>query len=388
MKEEKERYYFDHNATTQVRPEVIRAMLPCLGMYYGNPSSVHSFGREARNYLEVSREKVAKLINAEPDEIFFTGCGTESDNIALIGCLNAAEGKRNGLITSQVEHSAILKAATALENKGHPVTRVGVDGSGRVDFTELKNSVDENTLLVSIMHANNETGVVQDIVQAAEIAHESGAYFHTDAVQATGKTAIDVKAMNIDMLSMSGHKINAPKGIGALYIKKGVTVNPLTYGGSQERGIRPGTENISGIVAFARALEIAVDEMDARKTKLTALVERLETGIESAIENVFFNGRDAERISGTSNVSIPGVDGEALLFSLDMAGIAASTGSACSTGEVEPSHVLVAMGCNPKVAQSSLRFSMGYDTTEEGVDRILEILPAIVERLRSVSAGL
>ncbi len=385
---EKTRYYFDHNATTIVRPEVVEAMLPWLGEYYGNPSSVHSFGREAKNGLDKAREKTAELINAEPDEIFFTGCGTESDNIALAGCITAADKSRNGLVTSTVEHSAIIKTADDLEEKGYPIARIGVDSACRIDMDALKNSIGGTTRLVSIMHANNETGVVQDIAQAAAIAHDAGAYFHTDAVQSAGKKVIDVKELGIDMLSMSGHKINAPKGVGVLYIKKGVTVNPLMFGGSHESGMRPGTENIPSIVAFATALEIASGEIDEKSRKLSALVKRLEEGMETAVENIQFNGREAERIPGTSNISIPGVDGEALLFSLDMAGIAASTGSACSTGEVEPSHVLVAMGISPKVAQSSLRFSMGYGSTEEGVDRILEVLPPTVKRLRAVSGGL
>jgi len=384
----KKRYYFDHNATTPVRPEVVEAMMPYLTEKYGNASSVHYFGREARNALEESRETVARLIGAEPEEIFFTGCGTESDNIALAGFLSAAPPDRNGLITTAVEHSAVLRTAERIRDEGRPVAFIGVDGRCRVDLDALRDAVDERTALVSVMHANNETGVLQDIEEAAAIAHEAGAVFHTDAVQSAGKVPIDVRSMEIDMLSMSGHKLNAPKGVGVLYVRKGIQVSPLTHGGGHERGLRPGTENIAGIVAFARAFELAVSEMAEKGKILSELRDRLEKGIEERISGVLFNGRGAPRLPGTSNVSVPGVDGEALLFSLDMEGVAASTGSACSTGEVEPSHVLLAMGIEPKIAQSSLRFSMGRGSNEEGVEHVLGVLPVIVERLRNISAGM
>lgn len=383
----KKRYYFDHNATTPVRPEVIEAMLPYLGTVYGNASSVHWFGRDAKHALEKSRETIAGLLHAEPDEIFFTGCGTESDNIALVGTLSASEPGRNGLVTTNIEHSAILKTAKRLGSEGFPVRIIGVDNRSVVRIGELSDAVDGSTALVSMMHANNETGVLQDIVKAAEIAHEAGALFHTDAVQSAGKIPIDVRSMGLDMLSMSGHKLNAPKGIGVLYVRRGITLKPLTTGGSHERGLRPGTENVASIVAMAKAFELAVAEMEEKTRNLEALRDRLERGIEQSVPDVLFNGRTAARLAGTSNISVPGVDGEALIFSLDMEGIAASTGSACSTGEVEPSHVLVAMGREPKTAQSSLRFSMGWETTEEGVDHILEVLPRIVGRLRGISAG-
>lgn len=382
------RYYFDHNATTPVRPEVAEAMLPYLTELYGNPSSAHSFGREARLALEKSREKVASLISANPDEIFFTGCGTESDNIALTGYMRSAPEGRSKLVTSKVEHSAILKTAKMLEQDGHEVVYLDVDGSCRVDLDMLRDTVDENTALVSIMHGNNETGVLQDIAEAARISHEAGAVFHTDAVQSAGKVTINVDKMGIDLLSMSGHKLNAPKGIGVLYLRRGVTVTPLTYGGSHERGMRPGTENIPGIVAIGKAIELAASEMDEKMPALTSLRDRLETAIEGTVPDTLFNGRNALRLAGTSNMSFPGVDGEALMFSLDRAGIAVSTGSACTTGDVQPSHVLVAMGIAPKTAQSSLRFSMGWGTNEEGINHIIETLPPIVERLRSIAGGL
>ena len=384
----KKRYYFDHNATTPVRPEVIEAMTPYLTDMYGNASSAHSFGREAHHAMEQSRESVAHLLGAEPDEIFFTGCGTESDNIALIGYMLSAPEGRDGLVTSKVEHSAIMKASERLERDGFSIAYLDVDGSCRVLPDRIRESVNETTALVSIMHGNNETGVLQDIEEIAKIAHEAGALFHTDAVQSTGKILIDVKKMGIDMLSLSGHKLNAPKGIGALYIKKGIPVTPLTYGGSHERGIRPGTENIPWIVALAKAAELVSENIHEEAERLSTLRDKLEQGIVDAVPDIFINGNDAPRLPGTTNISFPGVDGEALLFSMDTEGIAVSTGSACNTGGVEPSHVLIAMGREPKVAQSSLRFSLGWGTTDEGVEHILRILPPVVKRLRTISGGI
>ena len=384
----KKRYYFDHNATTPVRPEVIEAMTPYLTDMYGNASSAHSFGREAHHAMEQSRESVAHLLGAEPDEIFFTGCGTESDNIALIGYMLSAPEGRDGLVTSKVEHSAIMKASERLERDGFSIAYLDVDGSCRVLPDRIRESVNETTALVSIMHGNNETGVLQDIEEIAKIAHEAGALFHTDAVQSTGKVPVDVKKMGIDMLSLSGHKLNAPKGIGALYIKKGIPVTPLTYGGSHERGIRPGTENIPWIVALAKAAELVSENIHEEAERLSTLRDKLEQGIVDAVPDIFINGNDAPRLPGTTNISFPGVDGEALLFSMDTEGIAVSTGSACTTGEVEPSHVLIAMGREPKVAQGSLRFSLGWGTTDEGVEHILRVLPPVVKRLRTISGGI
>ncbi len=384
----KKRFYFDHNATTPVRPEVVEAMLPYLTEYYGNPSSLHSFGREARAALEESRGKIASFIGAEPDELYFTGCGTESDNIALTGHILAAPAQKSGLVTTAIEHSAIMNSGAMLREKGHEVVFAGVDREGRIDLDQLRAAVGSGTALVSVMHANNETGVIQPIREAAEIAHAAGALFHTDAVQSTGKVPLNVKETGIDMLSMSAHKLNAPKGIGALYIRRGIAITPLTYGGHHEHGIRPGTENVAGAVGLARALELAVSEMDEETRLLSSLRDRLERGIVERIRNITINGGKAERLPGTSNISFPGVDGEAMLYSLDMAGIALSTGSACAAGDVEPSHVLVAMGIDPRTATSSLRFSMGWGSNDEGVDYVLETLPPIVARLRGVSAGI
>ncbi len=382
------RYYLDNNATTPVRPEVIDAMLPYMTEKYGNASSVHQFGQDAKKALELSREKIAGFIGAQSEEIFFTGCGTESNNIALIGHLSAAPKKKNGLVTTAVEHSAIMKTAAKLKKDGIQVTTVGVDSHCMVDPDALRDAVGSNTGLVSVMHANNETGVLQDIEEAAKIAHEAGALFHTDAVQSSGKIPINAGEMGIDMLSMSAHKINAFKGVGALYIKKGISIIPLTYGGSHERGIRPGTENVAGIVGFAKAFELMVNEHEEYAIKLSALRERLEQSIENKISDVIFNGRGSTRIAGTSNVSFPRVDGEALLFSMDLEGIAVSTGSACSSGGVEPSHVLIAMGIPANVAQSSIRFSLGWGSTDEDIDRVISVLPSIIQRLRTISSGL
>jgi len=381
------RYYFDHNATTPVRPEVIDAMLPYLVERYGNASSAHSFGREAREALEASRERIAALIGAERDELYFTGCGTESDNIALAGYMARSPEGRNTLVTTAIEHSAILRTGEMLERRGFRVVYAGVDRRSRVNLDELCRAVGPNTALVSVMHANNETGVLQPIAEIAEMAHAAGALFHTDAVQSAGKVPLNVREMGIDMLSMSAHKVNAQKGLGALYIRRGITVTPLTWGGRHEHGIRPGTENVAGAVGFARAMELAVAGMRDGAAKLSALRDRLERGIEELIPNVTFNGRGADRLPNTANISFPGVDGEALLIGMDMEGIAVSTGSACSAGEVEPSHVLTAIGIDPRTATSSLRFSLGWGSSEEGVDHILSVLPGIVERLRSVSGG-
>lgn len=382
------RFYFDHNATTPVRPEVIEAMLPYLAEHYGNASSIHSFGREARDGLEESRRIIAACIGAFPDEVYFTGCGTESDNIALTGHILSAPPPKNGLVTTAIEHSAIINTGKMLGKKGFNVSFSGVDHLGKIDLDQLRAAVGADTALVSVMHGNNETGVLQPIREAAEIAHTAGALFHTDAVQSAGKIPLNVRETGIDLLSMSAHKMNAQKGIGALYIRRGVTITPLIYGGHHEHGIRPGTENVAGVVGFARAFELAASGMDEEALKLSTLRDRLERVLEERIPDISFNGRGAERLPGTSNISFPGVDGEALLISLDREGIAISTGSACSAGEVAPSHVLVAMGVDPRVATSSLRFSMGWGTTDEGVDHILEVLPRVVSRLRGVSGNI
>jgi cysteine desulfurase len=320
--------------------------------------------------------------------LYFTGCGTESDNIALTGVLTARQDNRRGLVISSIEHSAILNTGQALERSGFPVRRIGVDKNGVIDLDQLRSAVDSTTALVSVMHANNETGVIQPIAETARIAHDSGALFHTDAVQSAGKVPFDVNLMGIDLLSMSAHKLNAPKGFGALYIRSGIEVRPLTYGGRHERGIRPGTENVAGAAGFAKALSLTLSEHEQSGTRLEALRNRLEKTIGASIPGLYFNGRNAIRLPGTANISFPGVDGEALLFSMDMEGIAVSTGSACTSGEIEPSHVLIAMGVPANIAQSSLRFSLGWGTGDDAIDHVIEVLPSIVERLRKISGAI
>jgi cysteine desulfurase len=380
-------YYFDNSATTPLRPEVLEAMMPYLTTRYGNASSPHSLGQEARRAVENSRTMISTLLGAEPDEIIFTGCGTESDNIAITGSLMSAPKEKNGFVTTQIEHGAVLNTGKMLEKRGFSVGFAKVDSECRLDIDHFKRLTGKDTGLVSIMLANNETGVIQPIREAAETAHACGALFHTDAVQAAGKLPINVKDSGIDMLSMSAHKLNGPKGLGVLYIRRGIAITPLTYGGHHENGIRPGTENVAEIVGLAKAFELAVNQMQEEEKKLSKLRDRMENSIETLIPDVRFNGRNADRLPGTSNISFPGVDGEALLISMDMQGVALSTGSACTSGEVAPSHVLVAMGVEPRIATSSLRFSMGWGSTDEGIDRILEVLPEIVNRLRRVSGG-
>jgi len=316
---------------------------------------------------------------------FFSRCGTESDNIALIGGMRSSS--RKGIVTTPIEHSAILKTAEALKKDGYSVNYTSVDKESRTTIESLEAIVDGTTGIVSVMHANNETGVIQDISGAAMIAHRSGALFHTDAVQSAGKIPIDVKAYGIDMLSLSGHKMNASKGVGVLYIRKGIQISSITFGGGHEKGMRPGTENVAGIAGLAKAFELAVTEMKDKKERLEKMREALENGLVERIPGIYVNGKNADRLPGTSNISIPGVDGEALLFSLDKEGVAVSTGSACSSGEVAPSHVLLAMGIEPRVCQSSLRFSMGWGTDMEGIEHIIKVLPPVVERLRRISGG-
>jgi len=381
----KDFFYFDHNATTPVRPEVLEAMLPYLSMHYGNASSLHRMGRDAKKALDASRATIAELIGAEPKEIVFTGSGTEADNMALAGVVRNTVNDRNGLITSTVEHAAILSTADRLEKAGYPVTRIDVDRECVVDLGALERAVNGHTALVSLMYANNETGVVQDIAAAAETAHGAGALFHTDAVQAAGKLPLDVRKMNIDLLSMSAHKLNAPKGLGVLYVRKGVRLQPLLFGGGHERGRRPGTENIAGAVAMAKALELAIAERESSSKHLTRLRDKLETGVRERLKDIHFNGKKAPRLPGTSNFSVSGINGEALLMNLDRFGIGVSSGSACTAEDLKPSHVLLAMGRDAFLAQSSLRFSLGWGSTDEGIDHVLDVLPDVVGRLREIS---
>ena len=379
------RVYFDHAATTPTDPVIAQAVLEYMTDIYGNPGSVHAYGRQSRQAVDVAREQVAKLINAQPTEIFFTSGGTESDNIALKGIAYANRGRGNHIITSAIEHHAVLEPCDELKKEGFEVTILPVDEFGRVDPEAVKAGIKPETILISIMFANNEVGTIQPIAEIGAIAKERGIYFHTDAVQAVGNWPIDVKAMNIDLLTMSGHKFNAPKGIGALYVRKGVRLRSIQQGGGQERHLRPGTENVPGIVGLGLAAEKARVGMDEKIRYTTRLRDRLLAGILDKVPEIKLNGHPSFRLPGNVNVSVIYVEGESLLLNLDMKGIAASSGSACTSGSLDPSHVLLAMGLDHATAHGSLRLTLGDDNTEEDVDYFLEVFPAIVERLRSMS---
>ncbi len=377
--------YLDHNATTPVHPEVLEAMLPFYKEGFGNASSIHSFGREAKVALEESREKVAKLLNTDPLEIYFTSGGTESDNLAVKGIAWANRKKGNHIITSKIEHHAILESCKYLERQGFEVTYLPVDKYGLVDPDELKKNIRKETILVSIMHANNEVGTIEPIPELSKIAKENGVYFHTDAVQSTGKIKIDVNNLGVDLLSLSAHKFYGPKGVGAIYITRGVRLTPLAHGGHHEKARRAGTENVPGIVGLAKALEIANRDMEKEDNRLKNLSERFFERITEKIPDVYLNGHPELRIPNTLNLSFKGVEGESIILSLDLKGIAVASGSACTSGTLEPSHVLSAMGVPPDLAQSSLRFSFGRSNTIDDIDYVVEVLPEIVSRLRAMS---
>ncbi len=379
------RVYMDNAATTRVSKPVLEAMLPYLTEVYGNPSSVHSFGRDARRALDHAREQVAIALGAEPREIYFTGCGTESDNWAIRGGAYARKSKGKHLITSAIEHHAVLHAMMQLEAEGFEVTYLPVDEYGLVNPDDLEKAMRPDTTLVSIMMANNEIGTVQPIEELARIAKAHGALFHTDAVQAIGAIEIDVHALDVDMLSLSGHKFHAPKGVGALYLKKGVRIGTLMQGGAQERKQRPGTENIASIVGLGVAIERAASTIKERRAYLLPLRDRMIEGILSAIPETRLNGHATKRLPNNVNVSVRYIEGEALLLSLDIAGIAASSGSACTSGSLDPSHVLLAIGLPHEIAHGSLRFSISEETTPEEVEYVISELKKIVDRLRSMS---
>ena len=379
------RIYMDNAATTKVTPPVLEAMLPYLTEVYGNPSSIHSFGRDARKALDRAREQVAKALNADPQEIYFTGCGTESDNWAIRGAAYARKPKGRHLITSAIEHHAVLHTVAQLEVEGFEVTYLPVDGDGLVNPEDLEGAFRPDTTLVTIMMANNEIGTIEPIAELARIAKAHGALFHTDAVQAIGSVPIDVKSLGVDMLSLSGHKFHAPKGVGALYLKKGVKISPMMHGGAQERKQRPGTENIASIVALGVAIERAAATIDRRNAYLTPLRDRLIEGILANIPEVRLNGHATKRLANNANVSVRYIEGESLLLSLDLIGVAASSGSACTSGSLDPSHVLLAIGLPHEIAHGSLRFSLSEDNTMEEVEYVITELTKIVERLRAMS---
>ena len=376
--------YLDNAATTPVRGEVRETLDEVLLSTFGNASSIHTFGQDAKRVLEESRERVATCIGAEPEEIIFTSGGTESDNLAVRGTAYALKEKGNHIITTTVEHPAVLNCCGALEEEGFEITYLPVDPECLVHPEWVMEAIRPETILITVMFANNETGSIQPIAEIGKIARQKGVVFHTDAVQAVGKVPVNVDELGVDLMSMSAHKIYGPKGIGGLYVRKGTVLHPLVYGGHHERNFRPGTENVPGNAAFARAVELATEELDISRKHLELLKERLAVGIQDRIGQVQRNGALDDCLPSILNMSFAGVDGEAMLLNLDLMGVAVSTGSACSSGATEPSHVLLAMGIEPLLAQASLRFSFGRENTEEQIDRVLEVLPDIVLRLREL----
>ena len=379
------RIYLDHAATTPTEPEVVAAMLPYYSEYYGNPSSIHSLGHEARLGVEEARAKVAALVGARVDEIIFTGSGTEADNLALVGTAYANESKGNHVITTRIEHHAVLEACQSLKKRGFRATYVPVNRDGLVDPGDIEKAITEQTILVSVMHANNEIGTVQPLSEIADICRKKGVYFHSDGVQTVGHLPANVNLLGVDMLAMSAHKLYGPKGVGALYVRKGTRISSFVRGGGQEKGLRASTENVPGIVGFGKAAEIALAGVETEMSGLTFLRDMLIRGLFERIDHLHLNGHATLRLPNNVNVSVEFVEGEALALNLDVEGIAASTGSACSSREMEPSHVLTALGMRADLAQGSLRFSLGKATTEQHIEKVLAVLPGIVERLRALS---
>lgn len=381
-----QKVYLDNAATTKVRDEVVEAMLPYFTEYFGNPSSLHLFAREAGKGLDTARAQVAKALNAKPEEIIFTGGGSESDNMALRGIPEAYKKKGKHVITSAVEHHAVLHTLEAMEKEGRvEVTYLPVDEYGMVTAEQVEKAIRPDTVLVSIMFANNEVGTIMPIEQIGETCKKHGVLFHTDAVQAVGHVPVDVEKMHIDLLSLSGHKFHGPKGVGALYVRKGVRIPALILGGAQERRKRAGTENVPGIVGMGKAIELATSELEDNAAKMKVLRDRLIFGIPARIPDVKLNGHPTERLPNNVNFSIRFIEGESILLMLDLNGIAASSGSACTSGSLDPSHVLLAMGLPHEVAHGSLRLTLSEFTTPEEIDYVLDTLPPIVEKLRAMS---
>jgi cysteine desulfurase len=379
-----QRYYFDHNATTPLAEQVLAAVLPCFRETYGNASSIHHFGQSARTLVERAREQVASLLHCRPREILFTNGGTEGDNIAILGTVRACGKTRKHVVTSTIEHPAVLNTCQALEKEGVDVTYVRVGAEGIVSPHDVRAALRPDTVLISIMHANNELGTIQPLTEISKIAREAGVTIHTDGVQSCGKIPTNVEELDVDFFSLSAHKIYGPKGAGALYVRKGCEFEPIQFGGTHERGRRPGTENVPGIVGLGAAAELALKSMESDGKRLAALRDRLERGILERVELAGVNGR-SPRVPNTSSIHFDHVEGEALLIALDLRGFAVSSGAACSSGAVKPSHVLTAIGLSPERAKSSLRFSLGKQNTEEQVDALLDAVPAVVSHLRSLS---
>jgi len=379
------RIYLDHNATTPVEPAVLDAMVPYFSADFGNASSIHTFGQRARAAVETARDQVAALLNARSQEIVFTSGGTESDNHAIFGIVAASTAPTEHIITSTTEHEAVLNACQALENQGVAVTYLPVSGDGLIDLRELRKAIRPDTTFITIMHANNELGTVQPLAEIGRIAADADVYLHTDAVQSLGKIPVDVKTLQLDLLSLSGHKLYAPKGIGALFIKSGTRLRQFLFGGHHQRGFRPGTENVPGIIGLGKAAELARLSLEQDAARIAALREKLEQGLLGRIPHSHANASSAPRTPNTSNLTFPGIEGEALIISLDLKGLACSTGAACSSGAIEPSHVLTAIGLPPAEARASIRFSLGRHTTEAEIDQALELVPGAVAQLRELS---
>ncbi len=380
-----QRIYLDYSATTPMKQEVLNEILPYFTEKFGNPSSIHSFGREAKQAVDVARDRIAKAIGAKQDEIFFTGGGSEADNWAIKGIAYANKNKGNHIITTKIEHHAVLHTCEYLEKNGFEVTYLDVDEYGMIDIEQLKNAMTDRTILITLMFGNNEIGTIQPIKEIGALAKEKKIYFHTDAVQAFGNVKIDVNDLNIDLMSISAHKIYGPKGVGALYIRKGVKINQLIHGGAQERRRRAGTENLPGIVGFGKAAELAVENLDAHIVHTSTLRDRLVKGIMETVDYVKINGHPIHRLPGNANFAFEFIEGESLLLSLDMLGISGSSGSACTSGSLDPSHVLMAIGLTHEIAHGSLRLTIGDFTKEEEIDYVIAQLPKVVDRLRQMS---
>jgi cysteine desulfurase len=379
------RIYLDNNATTALAPEVVEAMRPYWLEDYGNASSIHWYGQRAKAAMETAREQVARLINARPNEVIFTSGGTESDNAALWGIVEAARGETKHIVITAIEHHAVLHTAQALEKRGVRVTSVRVGAGGVVDPADVEHALRPDTVLISAMHANNELGSIQPLEEIGRLARERDIYFHTDAVQSVGKIPVDVEKLGVDLLSLSAHKLHGPKGTGALYIRKGALLRSLLHGGHHERDHRPGTENVPGIVGLGKAAELAGERLEETARRVGGLRDRLEEGILKKVPLTAVNGDRARRLPNTTNLSFDYVEGEGFVIAMDLRGIACSTGAACSSGSLEPSHVLSAIGKTPAQARSSIRFSLSRYTSPEEIEQTLEVLPAVVEQLRAVS---
>jgi cysteine desulfurase len=379
------RIFLDHAATTPTRPEVVNAMLPYFADSFGNPSSIYSQGQEAKGAVEEARTKVAELIGARSEEIIFTSGGTEADNLALKGVAYASEHKGNHIITTSIEHHAVLEACKFLEKRGLEITYLPVDKHGLVNPDDVKKAITDKTILISVMQANNEVGTIEPVEEIGKIAQEAGVHFHSDAVQTVGHIPVNVDELEVDLLTISGHKLYGPKGVGALYVRKGTKLVSLIHGGEQERRRRAGTENVPAIVGLGKAVALAGQEMGKEAERLARLRDKLIEGLAKKIDHIYLNGHPTRRLPNNVNISVDFVEGESILLNLDLEGICASTGSACSSASLEPSHVLLALGLSPEQAHGSLRFTLGRENTEADVERVLEVLPGIVAKLRAMS---